>query len=101
MKFKYHIPKALAIKWSVLALKKSCILIWPTLFLLLVAFHGDPDFPVVKGVKSITEWRQSADSNGQPILPKWLKSKRIYYPNGLIRQELHVEYNGDTTFLSE
>ncbi|MES2765823.1 MAG: hypothetical protein V4642_08145 [Bacteroidota bacterium] len=57
------------------------------------------NFPPLPKIKSVTEWRQSVDTTYINERAKWLKSQRLYYPNGKLQQTLYVEYNGDTTDL--
>ncbi len=67
--------------------------------ILLTSFVDDPDFPSLPKIKTITEWREWADTSKNHERKKWLKSRREYYPNGQLQQRLYVEYEGDTTDL--
>ena len=67
--------------------------------ILLTSFVDDPDFPFLPKIKTITEWKEWADTTKYHESKKWLKSRREYYPNGQLQQMLYVEYNGDTTDL--
>lgn len=76
-------------------------LLMSILLLLLLTGFDDPDFPSLPKLKSVTEWREWADTSENHEKSKWLKSKREYFPNGELRQVLYVEYNGDTTGLTQ
>ncbi|MBN2728552.1 MAG: hypothetical protein JXR53_04945 [Bacteroidales bacterium] len=67
--------------------------------ILLSSFLDDPDFIPSPNIKTVTEWREWADTTKYHESKKWLKSRREYFPNGQIKQLLYVEYNGDTTSL--
>ena len=68
-----------------------------TVFVMLTSFN-DPEFPAPPKIKSVKEWREWADKANHDQT-KWLKSERLYYPNGKLQQTLYVESNGDTTDL--
>ncbi len=60
----------------------------------------DPDFPPLRGVKTMYEWKQWADTEEYDN-SRWLKSRRHYYPNGELQETFYVEAEGDTTELRE
>lgn len=67
--------------------------------LFLTSFVDAQDFPALPKIKTITEWKEWADTSIFHESKKWLKSKMEYYPNGQLQKTLHVQYNGDTTNL--
>jgi hypothetical protein len=69
--------------------------------ILLSGFVEEIDFPYIKDLKSVTEWRQWADTTKPHDSKRWLKSQRVYYPTGQLKTILYVEFNGDTTSLRE
>ena len=79
--------------------QKLTLLIGLLSTILLTSFVDDPDFPALPKIKTITEWKEWADTAKYHENKKWLKSRREYYPNGQLQQMLYVEYKGDTTAL--
>lgn len=79
--------------------KLTLLLIGLLSTILLSSFLDDPDFIPSPNIKTVTEWKEWADTSKYHESKKWLKSKREYYPNGQMKQLLYVEYNGDTTSL--
>ncbi len=66
-----------------------------------VIFSGftDPEFPVLPRLKSVLEYKEWANTNGNYEKSKWLKTKTEYYLNGMIKSELHLNSKGDSTAL--
>ena len=79
--------------------KRLSLLLGILITILLSSFVTDLEFPSLPRIKSVTEWKQWADTTKYNDSGKWLKSRRDYYPNGQLSQMLYVEYQGDTTTL--
>ncbi|MBX3163480.1 MAG: hypothetical protein KF900_03295 [Bacteroidetes bacterium] len=81
--------------------KKVIITLGLFSIILLSSFVDDFDFPHLTNLKSVKEYKQWADTTKTHEKDKWLKSHRVYYPTGQIKQVLYIEYNGDTTSLRQ
>jgi hypothetical protein len=79
-------------------MKKTTFLLLGLLTVLLLTSFDDKDFPILSKIKSITEWKEWADTNKYNS-PQWIKSKREYYSNGELSGILHLGLKGDTTTL--
>lgn len=77
--------------------QKLTLLFGLLIFIMLTSFD-DSEFPSLPQIKKVIEWREWADTT-QNKESKWLKSKREYYENGMLKNMLYVEANGDTTSL--
>jgi hypothetical protein len=79
-------------------MKKTTSLLLGFLAVLFLSSFDDTDLPILPGIKSITEWKEWADTN-KCNSPKWIKSKREYYSNGELSGILYLGLKGDTTTL--
>lgn len=91
--------KLQTVKTNFMTTQKLTAIIGLLCITLLTSFVIDPGFPALPKIKTVTEWREWADTTTYHESKKWLKSRREYYPNGQLRQSLYVESDGDTTDL--